>query len=380
MTLSGARARSAATRARSRVADAEADRGAARITGMRVGVIDVGANTFRLLVASPPAQRSVRSARSARTSGSARRSCITVASGPRSSRRWRRSPAARRIARKLGVRELETVVTAPGRQGDERRAPARHDRPRHHGRRPRRHGRGGGSPRLAGAVSRASPGENVVAVCDVGGGSTEIVVGTELLGPAWVRSVDLGSLRLTAALLPSDPPAAEEIERRSRPFATRSPPSCPPRPEIALAAGGSARTVARIVGHEYGPTISISSSRSSPAGAPPPAPRSSASRPERAAPSSPAPSSWQRSRASSTCRSAVARRFREGAAFRAGGPPARRLEHFVEQLDVALVREQRPASRGQPAEVVDLPGPARTPRERRHRHQRTGFGRALRVP
>ena len=102
-------------------------------------------------------------------------------------------------------------------------------------------------------MSRANPGDGVVAVCDVGGGSTEVVVGTELLGPAWVRSVDLGSLRLTAALLPSDPPAPGEIEAARE--AVRE----------AFEPGQAAATRdrprhrrqrprrRRIVGHEYGP-------------------------------------------------------------------------------------------------------------------------------
>ena len=102
-----------------------------------------------------------------------------------------------------------------------------------------------------GAVARADTGESVVAVCDVGGGSTELVVGTQLLGPAWVRSVDLGSLRLTAALLPGDPPTATEIESARAVVQSGLAELDPPRPELALATGGSARAVARVVGREY---------------------------------------------------------------------------------------------------------------------------------
>nr|MBA2461974.1 hypothetical protein [Actinomycetota bacterium] len=73
-----------------------------------------------------------------------------------------------------------------------------------------------------------------------------------LLGPAWVRSVDVGSLRLTLGLLHGDPPtfaqiaAARELVRGAFAGVT------PPRPELALATGGSARAIARIVGGVYG--------------------------------------------------------------------------------------------------------------------------------
>jgi exopolyphosphatase/guanosine-5'-triphosphate,3'-diphosphate pyrophosphatase len=222
------------------------------MTGMRVGVIDVGSNTVRLLVASVTGD-TVRTVREEREHlglgeeilrhGRVRRKKLDelaeVTSG------------YARIARKLAVHELETVVTAPGRQGDSPErlletigratsADVRVASPEEEG-------------RLAfeGAVSRANPGAGVVAVCDVGGGSTELVVGTGLLGPAWVRSVDVGSLRLTAALLRGDPPDATDIDAARGAVRDAFAELDPPRPELALATGGSARAVARVVGREY---------------------------------------------------------------------------------------------------------------------------------
>jgi exopolyphosphatase / guanosine-5'-triphosphate,3'-diphosphate pyrophosphatase len=224
-----------------------------RMAGMRVGVIDVGSNTVRLLVASVAGGR-VRTVREERAHLGLGEELLLHGR----LRRRKLDEVAQvtgeyaRVARKLGVSELETVVTAPGRQGDEParlldtlgRATAGEVRVVS--------AEEEGRLAFEGAVARADTGESVVAVCDVGGGSTELVVGTGLLGPAWVRSVDLGSLRLTAALLPSDPPEPAEIEAARAVVRNGFAELDPPRPELALATGGSARAVARIVGREYG--------------------------------------------------------------------------------------------------------------------------------
>ncbi len=222
---------------------------------MKVGVLDVGSNTVRLLVAATDA-RDVRSLHEERAHlglgeeilrhGTVRPEKLNELEDV--------TRAYAKIARRLGVRELATVVTAPGRQTD---APAvlvdvlaratgagvevvsAEDE---------------GRLAYAGALSRTEVSADVIAVCDVGGGSTEIVVGTPHAGPAWVRSVDIGSLRLTAACLESDPPRPGEIERARAAVVEAFAGIAPPRPEIALATGGSARAIARIVGGTYGLT------------------------------------------------------------------------------------------------------------------------------
>ncbi|CRK61529.1 Exopolyphosphatase [Alloactinosynnema sp. L-07] len=67
---------------------------------------------------------------------------------------------------------------------------------------------------FAGAVSDLEPGDGPFLVTDIGGGSTEFVVGTWDGVKATVeaaRSVDIGCVRLTERALRSDPPTADEI-------------------------------------------------------------------------------------------------------------------------------------------------------------------------
>ena len=223
---------------------------------MRVAVVDVGSNTARLLVAEVSADGRVRTidelrehlglgAEIARTGALSEATVARVADTCRG--------YAKR-ARRLGVERAEAVVTAPGRQGrDPRRLvaalatatkmPVRVLSPDQEG-------------RLAyeGAIARAQ-GElpEVVAAVDVGGGSTEIVVGTPLLGAAWIRSIDLGSLRLTGAMLAEDPPRPGAIEAARQAVRAAFVSTMPPAADVALATGGSARAVAKIVGRTFGP-------------------------------------------------------------------------------------------------------------------------------
>lgn len=71
---------------------------------------------------------------------------------------------------------------------------------------------------FVGAVGDLDPDDGPFVVTDVGGGSTEVVVGELRDGPGGkvaevtaARSVDMGSVRLTERCLPSDPPSEEEI-------------------------------------------------------------------------------------------------------------------------------------------------------------------------
>src|SRR5688572_19982268 len=62
---------------------------------------------------------------------------------------------------------------------------------------------------FAGATAELDPSRGPFLVVDIGGGSTECMVGTEAVGD--LRSFDVGCVRLTEKHLASDPPAPEEL-------------------------------------------------------------------------------------------------------------------------------------------------------------------------
>jgi exopolyphosphatase/guanosine-5'-triphosphate,3'-diphosphate pyrophosphatase len=62
---------------------------------------------------------------------------------------------------------------------------------------------------FAGATAELDPANGPFLVVDIGGGSTELIVGTTEVQA--VRSLDIGCVRLTEKHLHSDPPSAEEL-------------------------------------------------------------------------------------------------------------------------------------------------------------------------
>lgn len=90
-----------------------------------------------------------------------------------------------------------------------------------------------------------------VAVCDVGGGSTEIAVGSLRGGLEWSRSLELGSATLADTHLRTDPPRADELEDlRADAAGLIDPIELGQRPTSAIAVGGSANGLRRVVGAE----------------------------------------------------------------------------------------------------------------------------------
>jgi len=92
------------------------------------------------------------------------------------------------------------------------------------------------------------PVEGKVGVVDVGGGSSEVILGTVSGGVEEVRSFPVGSGMLAEELLINDPPAAAEIRRvrdRVEEIFEGVEVECP---DQAVAVGGSATSLRRLVG------------------------------------------------------------------------------------------------------------------------------------
>ena len=212
---------------------------------MRIGVIDVGSNTTRLLVASagpagldPLETQKLRLSLGEEIERHGAVSAVHVAAAAKAVRDMAGAARRRRVA------SLDVFLTAPGRQatnsaelvaalsraaGVKARVLTKEEE---------------GTLAYRGAVLTASVSlPSRIAVCDIGGASTEIAVGSPGRDPDWVESVDLGSVRLTTR-------ATDMHAEAETAFAHLDPPAV----EAALVVGGSARAARRLVGAELGET------------------------------------------------------------------------------------------------------------------------------
>ena len=85
-------------------------------------------------------------------------------------------------------------------------------------------------------------------VVDVGGGSSELVVGTVPDEVSWSASFEVGSGQLADECLHSDPPSAKEIRRARRLISEALDGVRPPHAACVVAVGGGATSLRRIAG------------------------------------------------------------------------------------------------------------------------------------
>jgi exopolyphosphatase / guanosine-5'-triphosphate,3'-diphosphate pyrophosphatase len=217
---------------------------------MTVAVIDIGSNTGRLLVArrgGPAAVVAVRSERTVLGLGHEIERTGTV-----SPEKLERTMACARryatLARAHGATRIDVIVTAPGRQsanaeelvaglshvtGVSARVLSAGDEGRY---------------AFEGATAGVRGLELPVGVCDVGGGSTELAVGRPDRAPDDQLSIDIGSLRLTSRVLKGDPPSRRSVERAVDVVRDHLGDLGGLRAATALATGGSARALRKLVG------------------------------------------------------------------------------------------------------------------------------------
>jgi exopolyphosphatase/guanosine-5'-triphosphate,3'-diphosphate pyrophosphatase len=216
----------------------------------RCACIDIGSNTTRLLVAENDAERlrellaeraftRLGSARDERGELGAHKIAEVAAVVARQVR----------LARELKVDSLRIVATAALRQAVNASALARAIEAACSVRLELLDAADEARLAFAGAVGMlARPPAGRLGVVDVGGGSTELVVGTLAGGVIWSISLPIGSSIATDADLPSDPPTQAELGTLRDKLAALFGAVSAPQPAAAYAVGGSATSLHRLVG------------------------------------------------------------------------------------------------------------------------------------
>lgn len=101
---------------------------------------------------------------------------------------------------------------------------------------------------LGATRSLPDDGGGTIAVIDVGGGSTEVAIGTLAEGVRWSTSFNIGSGVVADRCLSSDPPAALELDDAREVVRAAFDGFTFPTPDLAIAIGGSASSLRRITG------------------------------------------------------------------------------------------------------------------------------------
>ena len=220
---------------------------------VRVGIVDLGGNTASMLVAElgPNGLERVLTERvvlglgaAIERTGRISKARLTAAEATVTRLRGRAYGA--------GCHHVEVLVTSPGRQSTNRKALER--ALRSSGPKQIRFVTADEEARLAyaGAVASTPTENGVVAVCDVGGGSTELAVGSPTGPPTWCRSLDIGSLRIARRSFRGRRPRDGEIDAARTSVRDALAALTPPAAVQALAGGGTARALRKVVGPTLG--------------------------------------------------------------------------------------------------------------------------------
>lgn len=217
---------------------------------MVCAAIDIGSNTTRVLVAEPRKgqlrtvmeQRGyTRINKSARRNGAIKKEKVaeiadTVATQVR-------------LAEEVGAEAIRTVATAAIREADnrdevvaeiERAAGVEIEVLSEH--------EEGRLAFIGATKTLGHPAGGQIAVVDVGGGSTEVITGTIERGVDEVHSFSIGSGSLADNFLSSDPPTPSELRAVREHIAEFFEGEGFPEPEQAVAVGGSATSLRKVVG------------------------------------------------------------------------------------------------------------------------------------
>jgi exopolyphosphatase/guanosine-5'-triphosphate,3'-diphosphate pyrophosphatase len=217
---------------------------------MLCAAIDIGSNTTRVLVAEPREGqlRTVMEQRTYTRIGKSARSNGTIVQDKVSEIADTVATQVR-LAEQVGAEAIKTVATAAIRDADNRdevveeiervagvevEVLSEHEE---------------GRLAFIGATKTLGhPTRGEIAVADVGGGSTEVITGTIERGVGEVFSFKIGSGSLADALLVSDPPSASELRVVRERIAEFFDGTDFPQPEQAVAVGGSATSLRKVVG------------------------------------------------------------------------------------------------------------------------------------
>jgi exopolyphosphatase/guanosine-5'-triphosphate,3'-diphosphate pyrophosphatase len=219
---------------------------------VRASVIDIGSNTIRLLVAEhgPRGLGPILS----------RRAYVGLAtdierdgwiSDEKLAQVQELAVRYTVLARDSGADRLEVLVTSPGRLSGNAPELQAALAEATGGRVRQLSAEEEGRLAYAGAIGACRSVPESIAVIDLGGGSTQVMVGTREAA-AWLRSLELGSLRLTERFVHSNPPIPSVLDAVACVVEKEFESLTPPLPISALATGGTARALRRIVGRRLG--------------------------------------------------------------------------------------------------------------------------------